>query len=117
MAYVPWVPPTPRRPASPQANELANKIGALIKDYRGYYPNLSDADVRDALRAADPGSPEPTGDPARRLIPGVLGAALAVGVVVALRVADGVDPSRIIAPVIAGVAVVAVVVGYMLKKR
>ena len=51
MAFVPYVPPPQQRPISPQAHELANKIGTLIEEYRGYYPDLSDRDVRDALYA------------------------------------------------------------------
>jgi len=117
LAYVPWVPSAPRRPVSPQANELANKIHSLIRDYRGYYPDLSDRDVRDALRAADPTAPMPAGDSTRRIIAVLLGAVLAVGGVVALRVAEGADPPRIIAPIIGGLAVVVVAAAYILKKR
>lgn len=117
MAYVPWVPPTSRKPLSPAANELANKIGSLIRDYRGYYPDLSDRDVSEALRAADPVAPEVAGEPARRRVTALLAAALAVGGIVALRAGEGVDWSRLIPPIIAGLAVVAVLLRHLLRAR
>lgn len=47
-----YVPTPPRETASPQAAELATRLRALIDEYRRYYPDLSDRDVRDALEAA-----------------------------------------------------------------
>lgn len=117
MAYVPWVPPTPRKPVSPQANELANKIGALIKDYRGYYPELSDRDVRDALRAAGSDGLDPERARPRALGAAALAGVLALGTIVAVRYSEGVDPSRIVAPLIAGIAMVAVAVRLFVRRR
>jgi hypothetical protein len=116
VAYVPWVPPTPRRPVSPRANELANKIGALIKDYRGYYPELSDRDVREALRAAGADGAEPQRIRPRALV-AALGAVLAVGAVVAVRFSGAVDPSRFVAPVAGAVALLAVLFARLRRER
>jgi hypothetical protein len=56
MAFVPHVP---RQTASPEAQDLANRIAALIQEYQRNHPDLSERDVRDALHAA--GEPGVTG--------------------------------------------------------
>ncbi len=117
MAYVPWVPPTPPKPVSPQASELANKIGALIKDYRGYYPDLSDQDVRDALRAAGADRPDRERIRSRALVAAALAGVLVMGIIVAVRSLDGADAAPIMAPVIAGIAIVAAGVRLFLRRR
>lgn len=78
MAFVPHVP---RQAASPQAQDLANRIGALIREYVRDHPDLTERDVRDALSAA--GAPEGVGrrPGVRAAVVGVVAAIVALGVV------------------------------------
>jgi CRISPR/Cas system endoribonuclease Cas6 (RAMP superfamily) len=47
-----FVPPIPRQTASPEAQDLANRIAALVQEYRRDHPDLSERAVRDAMEAA-----------------------------------------------------------------
>jgi CRISPR/Cas system endoribonuclease Cas6 (RAMP superfamily) len=47
-----FVPPIPRQTASPEAQDLANRLAALVQEYRRDHPDLSERAVRDAMEAA-----------------------------------------------------------------
>ena len=47
-----FVPHVPRQTASPEAQDLANRIAALVQDYRRDHPDLSEREVHDAMQAA-----------------------------------------------------------------
>lgn len=71
MIFVPHVPPT--RSLTPRARDLSDRIAQAVDEFRRYYPDTTEADIRAALAA--------TGSsyvPPRRL---VAGAALAAGLV------------------------------------
>lgn len=101
MVFVP--PPAHRPTLSPRAQELANKIAALIDDYRGYYPDLTNRDVRDALRAATGG-----GDAAPRtptLVATLLAGVLAALGVFVLRGYQGAETPRLVAPILVAILI------------
>ena len=47
-----FVPQVPQQTASPEAQELANRISALVQDYRRDHPQLSEREVQDAMQTA-----------------------------------------------------------------
>jgi hypothetical protein len=79
MAFIPHVP---RQTASPEAQDLANRITVLIQEYQRNHPDLSERDVRDALSAA--GEPGSAGrrPGLRAVVAGVVAAVAIMGLVV-----------------------------------
>lgn len=80
-----FVPTPPRETASPQAQDLANRIAALIADYQRDHPDLSARDVTDALQAAGGGGRQGRAGQERRAIvattiAGLLAAMVGLGV-------------------------------------
>lgn len=87
MAFVPFVPTPPRETASPQAQDLANRIASLIADYQRSHPELGARDVADALRAAAGEGGAGRSRQERRLTGALLGGvvALVMGMVLFFR--------------------------------
>jgi hypothetical protein len=77
MAFVPHVP---RQTASPEAQDLANRINALIQDYQRSHPDLTDRDLRDALEAAGAGGGRRADPRAPAVIAGLVAAFIGLGV-------------------------------------
>ncbi|HXV91059.1 MAG TPA: hypothetical protein VD707_06790 [Gemmatimonadales bacterium] len=77
MAFVPHVP---RQTASPEAQDLANRIAALVQDYRRDHPDLSERDVHDAMHAAAGEGSRRTDRRALSVIAGLVAAFVGLGV-------------------------------------
>ena len=109
-----FIPQVPQQTASPEAQELANRIAALVQDYRRDHPQLSEREVHDAMQAASGGA---TRRPDRRAVAVIAGLVAAfVGLGVFLReggAARGLDDSFLV-PVAIGVAVL---VALVLRRR
>ena len=109
-----FIPQVPQQTASPEAQELANRIAALVQDYRRDHPQLSEREVHDAMQAASGGG---TRRPDRRAVAVIAGLVAAfVGLGVFLReggAARGLDGSFLV-PVAIGVAVL---VALVLRRR
>jgi hypothetical protein len=107
MAFVPHVP---RQTASPEAQDLANRIAALVQDYQRDHPDLSERDVRDAMQAAAGEGGRRTDRRAVSVIAGLVAAFVGLGVF--LRQggsAVGSDGTFPVVAVAIGVALLAVV--------
>lgn len=89
LAFEPHVPPTRKQPLSPQAQLLADKVAALIEEYRGYYPGMTNRDVRDALRTLGSDGPDRGGSPPPRLALALAGGAAAFAGVMVYGFANG----------------------------
>lgn len=116
--FVPSVPPTEQRPISPQARELANRIGSVIEEYRSYYPQLSGRDVRDALRAVRSGE---TGVAGPRKALGLAfagGVAALVGALFATGGPENMpDVQGMILPVTIAIGIVAIAIAFVVRNR
>jgi hypothetical protein len=77
MAFVPHVP---RQTASPEAQDLANRIAALVQDYRRDHPDLRERDVHDAMHAAAGEGSRRTDRRALSVIAGLVAAFVGLGV-------------------------------------
>jgi hypothetical protein len=110
MAFVPHVP---RQTASPEAQDLANRITALIQEYQRNHPDLSERDVRDAMQAAAGG-----GRPTDRRAVAIIGALVAafVGLGTFLR-QGGADGQGLGLPVIAVAIAVALLAAVVARRR
>lgn len=110
-----FIPQVPQQTASPEAQDLANRIAALVQDYRRDHPDLSARDVHDALQAAAGERGRRTDRRAVAVIAGLVAAFVGLGVL--LRAGgsavgpDGTFP-------IVGVAIaVAVLVALVVRRR
>jgi len=110
MAFVPDVP---RQTASPEAQDLANRIAALVQDYRRDHPQLSEREVHDAMQAAAGGARR-TDRRAAAVIASLVAAF--VGVAVFLR-QGGADASSPAVPVVAVAIAVAVLAAVVVRRR
>ena len=116
MLFVPFVPPAnPRPPASPRAQELANRLSKTIEDFHNNYPDVTERDVRQALSSVTEGS-----SAARRPLVAALVAGLVAafaGLIVFMRSAEGAEPARLQAPILVAILVVAVAVIFIARNR
>jgi hypothetical protein len=113
LAFVPYVPTPPRETASPQAQDLANRIASLIADYQCSHPDLGACDVEDALRAAAGG--DDAGRAVRSVrrvsalvLGGVVAALLGAGVYIQQRGGAPWSGVGVVAAIAIGLAVVTV---------
>lgn len=109
-----FIPQVPQQTASPEAQDLANRISVLVQDYQRHHPHLTERDVRDALRAV--AEPERGG---RRpavlaVVAGLMAALLVLGLFVQQR-GGGAEPQWSV-PVVA-VAVVIGLVAALVRRR
>lgn len=108
-----FVPQVPRQTASPEAQDLANRITALIQEYQRNHPDLSERDVRDAMQAAAGG-----GRSTDRRAVAIIGALVAafVGLGTFLR-QGGADGQGVGVPVIAVAIAVALLAAVVARRR
>ena len=109
-----FIPQVPRQTASPEAQDLANRIAALVQDYRRDHPQLSERGVHDALQAASGGGTRRTDRRAVAVIAGLVAAFVGLGVFLreggAARGPDGSFP-------IVAVAIAVVVLAVLVVRR
>jgi len=79
-----FVPIARSEDASPHAQELGRRLGAIIREYRERHPDVSTFDVRTALHIAAAG--EARGDRRLRLLIAIIVAVLLMGVLVAFMI-------------------------------
>lgn len=108
MAFVPYVPPSRQtQNLSPRAQELNARLSTAIEDFRRYYPDTTDADVRRALDAAGSRHAGPSSRQAAlaMFVAGLVAAG--VGALVAAGgVPENIGPRAWIGAAVAGFAVV-----------
>jgi hypothetical protein len=114
MAFTPNVPQQTRlRDLPPRARDLNRKLGDAIDEFRRYYPDTTDGDVRRALEAASEqqgGGPTPRRKTMALTAAGLLAAA--IGTIVAT---DGTFPT--VVPTMGWVAVAAAVAAILVAMR
>jgi hypothetical protein len=108
MAFVPYVPPSRRtQNLTPRAQELNARLSTAIEEFRRYYPDTTDADVR---RALDATGDQHAGPSSRQAALAMFAAGLVAAVVGALVAAGGIPeelpPTAWIGLAVAGFAVV-----------
>ena len=79
MLFVPVVPSQPVQPPSPRTRELAGLLSKVLDEYTKAHPNVSSAEVREAIRMA-----QMSAGPNRSAVAGILAGTLALGVGVLL---------------------------------
>ena len=111
-----FVPTPPRETASPQAQDLANRIASLIADYQRSHPDLGARDVEDALRAVGGGGRRGRGGREQRAAAAAAAGLLAafVGLGVFLQQGGGVPWPGVgmVTAIVVGLAVV-----FLLRRR
>ncbi len=112
MAFVPHVP---RQTASPEAQDLANRIAALVQDYRRDHPDLSERDVHDAMHAAAGEGSRRTDRRALSVIAGLVAAFVGLGLF--LREGGTAVASDGPFPVVAIAIAVVLLAGVVVRRR
>ena len=109
-----FVPHVPRQTVSPEAQDLANRIAALVQDYRRDHPDLSERQVQDAMQAAGGGTRRSD----RRAV-AVIGALVAafVGFGVFLRQGGAAGAPDANLPVVAVAMAIAVIAALVARRR
>ena len=110
-----FIPQVPQQTASPEAQELANRIAALVQDYRRDHPDVSERDVHDAMRAAAGESGRRTDRRAVAVIAGLVAAFVGLGVF--LRQGGAADGSEGSFPVVAVAITIAVIAALVARRR
>jgi len=110
-----FIPQVPQQTASPEAQELANRIAALVQDYRRDHPDLSEREVHDAMRAAAGESGRKTDRRAVAVIAGLVAAFVGLGVFLRQGAAAGGPDGSF--PVVAGAIAIAVLVALVARRR
>lgn len=114
MTFVPYVPP-PAAPASPRVHELARRLSETISSFRRDYPDVTAAEVRQALGLAMRGLGTQSTPIAVALAVAMVLLGL-VAVFVSRLPIGSVGPSLIL-PILVGVGIVALGLMVLLRIR
>lgn len=118
MAFTPNVPITPRtQDLPPRARDLNRKLGEVIDEFRRYYPDTTDGDVRRALEVT--GEQHAGGATPRRKAMALTAAGLLAAAIGTVMATGGSFPSEIppMAWIAGGAAVAAILVALRRSRR